>query len=404
MTSVRLARHVAPALMALSCACGTAIAANGTSQDSVGYQINASHTGNINFSGGFSAPLKQLWSVNLGGGISYPVTADGKAFVTVGMNGSTLLEALNLATGAVEWEKLLAGSGSWADPAYDKGAVFVINSSGQLAAFNASTGRLRWSVQVPGEQNNYYLEYGAPAAHNGLVVVQYQGQNGSESIGAYDERTGANLWTVSPQGGVATGIAGVPALDSAGNVFVGNDTDFFDFSTTDGSTTWSEPSSCYPTDAPVLAGVSVYETRNYENNCSNNLIYDAATGSPTGAFAGSYAPVILNKNYVVVVLGGTLYAYSPKNDNVSWTFTGSSNNYFYEKPVVINGYVAALSQDGQLYLLDGSTGQEYWTTSLNNNYNYGGGPDTGLGAGEGTLLVPDNGTLYAFVPQNSRHR
>src|SRR5271166_2677871 len=71
------------------------------SQDAVAYQINPEHSGSINLTNGFSGNLKQLWSVNLNGIVSYPLIANGMAFVTVA-NGSSgdFFYAFNLSTGA----------------------------------------------------------------------------------------------------------------------------------------------------------------------------------------------------------------------------------------------------------------------------------------------------------------
>jgi len=370
-------------------------------QDSVAYQINQGHTGNINFTGGFSDSLTLLWSVNLNGQISYPLTASGTAFVTVGVNGAALLEAMNLSSGAVVWEKLLPGSNSWADAIYDSGNIYVVNGAGNLLAFNASTGNKLWSTQLP--QGTYSSSFGAAGAGGGIIALQYNNDN-SQYVGTYNATTGANIWTRSPGYEAPTGIDGVPLLDKQGIYLSASNESgsapFFDFSPSDGATIWSTTLGCSSTDAPVLSGKNLYVTVNssYDDCDGNDSILKPATGATKGTFSGSAAPVILGKT-VIVSIDGVLYDYSPSNDSVYWTFTG--DGYLDSSPVVINGYVAALSsEESNLYLLDGSTGEQLWTTTLTYNYNCCvEGPDTGLGAGEGVLLVPYDGTLYAFAPE-----
>jgi outer membrane protein assembly factor BamB len=390
---IRHASRSALAAAALGLLCGAGVASSLTKvQDSVTYQVNPAHTGVIDFAGGFAPPLQQVWSVDLGGSVSYPLTGNGMVFVTVGGNSVTFLDALDITTGATVWQKLLPGSTSWADAAYDNGTVFVINGSGALTAFRAKSGKKLWSVQLQGYQY-YGAAFSAPAAGNGEVVVQYENTNYNDSVVAFDEATGAAKWSTSPGSYTNTGVTGLAAWDDNG-LFIGANNSVLQLSPVDGSTIWSNPANCGVSDTNVLAYGKVYASR---TSCGFNSILNEADGTSLGSFAGSSAPVILSKKSLLVSLNGTLYAYSPKNENVYWSFTGDSS--FNVKPLVINGIVVALSSYDGLYLLDGATGAQLWSTSLGYSYNYG-GPDTGLGAGEGVLLVPTGTTLTALSPSH----
>jgi outer membrane protein assembly factor BamB len=385
----------------LLCVCAPAAEAHAPAsqiQDSVAYQITQGHTGNIAFTGGFSGSLTQLWSVNLNGQISYPLTANGTAFVTVGTDGASLLVAISLSSGSIVWEKLLPGSSSWADAVYDSGSIYVANGTGNLLAFDASDGKKLWSTQLPQGSD----DFGAPAAGGGMVALQY-GSDYLQYVATFKAATGANIWTTVSENEALAGIAGVPLLKKDG-IYLGTsnesgNADFFGLSPRNGSTIWNATMGCASADAPVLLHKDLYVTVDSGYGCSgSDTILDLATGAMKGTFSGSATPTVLAKT-VIVSIDGVLYDYSPKNDNVYWSFPGSG--YLNSSPIVINGYVAALSsQYGDLYLLDGSTGEQLWTTTLSYNYNCcGEGPDTGLGAGEGVLLVPYDDTLYAFAPQ-----
>jgi outer membrane protein assembly factor BamB len=403
-TTMMFTRFGAFSIASLLCVCASAAGAHSAtskSQDSVAYQITPGHTGNIAFTAGFSSSLTQLWSINLNGEISYPLTAKHTAFVTVGTSGASLLVAINLSSGRVVWEKLLPGSSPWADAVYDSGNIYVVNGTGNLQAFEASHGKKLWSTQLP--QGSYSTGYGAPAAGNGIVALQYNNDY-SQYVGSYQAATGTNNWTIEPGYEASTDIAGVPLVEKNG-IYLGayNETGsapFFDFSPSDGSTIWTTTLSCSSASAPVSSGQDLYVTAysSYDDCNGGNSILSLSTGATKGAFSGSVSPAILGKT-VIVSIDGVLYDYSPKSDNVYWTFSGEGE--LDSSPIVINGYVAALSsQNENLYLLDGSTGAQLWTTTLPYNYNCCvDGPDTGLGAGEGVLLVPYEGTLYAFAPQ-----
>ena len=363
-------------------------------QDAVSYQENLSHTGRIDFAGGFTAPLKQLWSVDLNAYASYPVTGEGMVFVTAGNNNSSFLYALDITTGAVIWEKLLPGTSTWAESAYDEGKVFVINGSGVLMAFRATSGKKLWSAQLSG-YGYYNSSFGAPAAGNGLVVLQYLNQNYTGTIVAFDEATGSVKWTVSPGGSANVGVSGLAAISKDG-IFLDDSEDALRLSPVDGSTIWSTPANCSGGDVPVLWRSMVYATR---SSCSDNKILNATDGTESGSYAGSTSPVMLSNKSLLVTVGGILYAYSPKNYNVNWSFEG--NGQFNLKPLVVNGVVVALSTNGTLYLIDGRSGTQLWDTTLPYG-GYSGGADAGLAAGEGVLLVPNGTILYAFAPWTNR--
>lgn len=397
------ARQCAGALLLLASTSFGAVSAESfpagatiVNQDSVSYQIDAAHSGTIHFDKGFSAALAQSWSANLGGVVSYPITHKGTAYVTVGMGSSVLLEALSLTTGAVEWEKLLPGSGGWADAAYDNGNIFVVNSTGTFIGFAAVSGKKLWSVQLQGPQY-YETAYSAPVAHEGIVVEQYVNQSGVDTVAGFDETTGAAMWTFAPSYGYAVGqVAGAAAID-ANAIYLSNSAGTYALSPPRGSLLWSEGSSCAASDIPVVRHTSILVSR---QSCNGNTIYDLSSGAANGTFTGAEAPVVAAKG-ILVSLGGTLYDYSPRNYNVYWTFSPGNGSTINTKPIIINDHVAALSNYGNLYILDDSNGQLLWSTTLSGSESccYS-GPDTGLGAGEGMLLVPYVDTLYAFAPKH----
>ena len=122
-----------------------------TKGTAVAYQIDATHSG-AQFDS-VTPPLTQRWSRDLGGQISYPLIAGGRIFVTVtnpNTTGTTLY-ALDETNGASLWGPIdLGGSRHWSNAAYDNGRVFVVNHDGVLRAFDAASGALLWSKQLPG--------------------------------------------------------------------------------------------------------------------------------------------------------------------------------------------------------------------------------------------------------------
>lgn len=368
-------------------------------QDAVAYQIDPAHSGSIALTNGFTGNLKQLWSVNLNGIVSYPLIARGVAFVTVG-NGSSgdFFYAFNLTTGKKIWEKILAGNSGWADAAYDHDSVFVVNGQGTLTAFRALSGAHLWTVQLPSASCCGSGGVGAPVAAGGLVYLQAGNSNSGNALYAIDETTGQTKWKANVVS-LVSGIGGAATL-GGGGIYVGGTSGLSRFVTLSGAPVWQVQSGCAASDAPMYFGGNLYVAEGGNCCCSGggDFILDATTGTQTNSFIGIDAPTQFEKKGIVTNSGGTLYDYSPESDNVYWTFTADQG--LSAKPIAVNGLIVALSSFGNLYVINGATGAQISKTSL-----AGGGsccsvgPDTGLAAGEGTLVVPSGTSLYAFTSQ-----
>src|SRR5437762_110969 len=108
------------------------------------YQINPAHTGNLK-DPSIRPPLQQLWAVDLGGIVSYPVVVGDKLFVTAAhvptMPYGSTLYALDARTGANAWGPVeLGGTYWWSAIAYDRGKIFVLNGDGLMRAYDAQSG------------------------------------------------------------------------------------------------------------------------------------------------------------------------------------------------------------------------------------------------------------------------
>src|SRR6185436_4685270 len=101
----------------------------------VAYQINTAHTGEQPDDTP-RLPLVRRWSHDFAaGGVSYPLVADGRVFVTVGNSGSygSSLFALDLATGNVIWGPVsLGGTYFWSNAAYENGRILTVNFDGKM--------------------------------------------------------------------------------------------------------------------------------------------------------------------------------------------------------------------------------------------------------------------------------
>lgn len=352
----------------------------------VAYQIGVSHDG-YSPDSTIAPPLTRRWSDTFAGGVSYPLIAGGKAFVTVADSGGsygTTLYALSQATGATVWSQPISGTYYWSNAAYDSGQVFVINYGGLLRAFNAATGTLNWSVQLAGGQ---YAFNSPPTAAGGVVYVTGSGYG--STLYAVSETSGAMLWSQE----IGNNDGSSPAL-SGKSVFVADSCGFvYAYGLATGQQQWASNSTCQAGGAtPVFHSAKVYARIG-----SGNKILDAGTGQQLGTFKAIPAPafdgkvgLFLNKGKLTAATGGT----------TDWTFTGDGG--LDTAPIAVAGTVYEGSSSGMLYGLDITTGAVIWSTNVGTaipapEEGSAAQPLTGLGAGQGLLIVPAGDQLTAYA-------
>ena len=213
-------------LAAVLFAAGQGLAAGSQGQYAVATQINVAHSGDIDFTTPLTTPLKQAWSVNLGASVYSPLIADGLAFAAT--QGE--LFALDLATGATLWQQQVQTGFNYI--AYDDDKVFTVTFTGQLQAFRADSGKLKWTLQLPG--GTQFVS--GPTARGGIVYVSGGSQTGGGTLYAVKESTGTILWSQS----VENGYGSSPAYGDGG-VYVAYGYQFYKFAPSTGQVRCRRP-------------------------------------------------------------------------------------------------------------------------------------------------------------------
>lgn len=363
-----------------------------TQGTAVAYQIDAAHTG-AQFDT-VVPPLVQRWSRDLGGQISYPLIVGGRIFVTVANPASygIKLYALDEANGATLWGPVdLGGNYGWSNAAYDSGRVFAVNFDGLLRAFDAASGALIWSKQLP----DAYAFSSPPTASGGVVYVLGAGSlsaSGSGTLYAVDEQDGTVKWSVLLQNG---GDDSSPAVTSTGVFVAAACNHVYDFSPQDGSLIWQHPGPCTGGggSTPVLFGGRLH----VGDSLTEKLMFDAPTGAVLGTFPPGPPPAFSGSTGFFLT-GSILRARDAYSGATRWSFTGDGT--LISAPIVVNGYVYIGSSSGKVYALDGSTGANVWTGNLGAAVQTTESPvtrpHTGLGAGDGLVVVPASNLLVAY--------
>src|SRR5712692_5036775 len=282
-----------------------------TKGTAVAYQIDATHSG-AQFDT-VTPPLTQRWSRDLGGQISYPLIVGGRIFVTVAYydpSYAAKLYALDEANGATLWGPVdLSGTYPWSNAAYDAGRVFAVNNNGVLSAFDAASGALLWSKQLPGQ----YSFNSPPTASGGVVYVV--GAGTGTTVYAVDEQDGTVNWTEL----LFSGSDSSPAVTSTGVFVAFACNNVYDFSPQDGSLIWFHSGPCTGGggSTTVLFGGRLY----VGDSLTSKLSFDAPTGAVLGTFAAGPPPAFSGSTGFFLT-GSILKARDAYSGAVRWSFTG----------------------------------------------------------------------------------
>ena len=337
-------------------------------------------------------PLTLKWSRDLSTNgvqsISYPLIAQGLVVVTTTTNQGNKVMALNEHTGATVWSATVSGTYGFLNAAYDSGKVFVVNFDGLMKAFDAASGTLLWSVDLPDQ----YAFTSPPTAANGIVFTGGAGSGGT--LYAVDETNGAVLWTM----GVANGDHSSPAV-ILGSVFVSYACpQAYAFNAVTGQELWYRSSCCSGGGGktPVVHAAQVYVRDSYCTPQTNGLVLNANTGTLIRGFNSDRPPAFFG-NVALFLQNGTLRGVNAQNGQVLWSFAGDGS--LTSAPLVVNQTIYIGSSSGTLYGLN-SSGQQIWSTQVGAAIP---APDeqnalltTGLGAGDGLLVVPTERVLAAY--------
>ncbi len=330
------------------------------------------------FPGGPKPPFRTLWSYRGGSLLEFPPTlAYGR--LTISTNRGRLV-SLDAATGKARWT-FESGRCVAASPAVANRVVYAsfmnrppCNASGsaldgQVVAFDALTGKVRWRATVGVNESSPLVAgglvtvgdwngdvtaldartgvqrwrfhtggkvKGAPALADGrLVIGSYDG-----SVVALNPQTGALLWKASAQERIGSrGTFYATAALAFGRVYVGaTDGKVYSFGAESGKLRWSQSTGGY-----VYASAAIWRQSVLGGSYSGSFFsLDAATGAVNWRFraAGpiSGSAVVISDVVYVATLARTTYALDAATGKLLWTFPDGQ-------------YGAAITDGTHLYLV-----------------------------------------------------
>jgi len=127
-----------------------------------------------------------------------------------------------------------------------------------------------------------------------------------------------------------------------------------------------------------------------------NLVLDAATGAELGSFSAGPPPAFAGSTGYFLV-GDVLQARDVSSGALKWA--SAVDGGLRSAPIIDNDYVYIGASTGQVFALKASTGEKVWSGSLGasvlSTESPVSRPHTGLGAGDGLLVVPASNLLVA---------
>jgi len=327
---------------------------------------------------GFTAPeqwpteLTQKWSVAAGAGDATPALVGERLYVFTRQDDSEVTLCLDAKTGNEVWRNSYAAQavtgaagrhpGPRSSPVVADGKVVTLGVGGVLSCLDAATGTVVWrNEEYSGSVPRFFTGM-SPIIVDGMTVAHLGGPD-KGAVVAFDLATGEQKWTWS---GDAPAYASPVTMTVQGTkqIVVQTATELAGIGVDDGALLWRVPAvperRTYNSATPIVLGRTV--------------IY---TGQGTGTRA------------VEVRKEGDGFA-------VKELWTNADLGTGFSTPVVKDGLLFGLSNQGNLFCLNAQTGKTLWTDPTARRQNFG----ALLDAGSVIFALPNDSVLIAFKPSD----
>ena len=254
-------------------------------------------------------------------------------------------------------------------PVVGNGMLFVVDTAGEVHAFDAATGARRWSHEIEVERDFRDSAFGGGASFfDGKVYAT----NGAGDVVALDAATGTEVWRQRPAGA----LRGAPTIAFNTVYVMTQDNQIHALSTADGSLVWQETaatgqSGVFGVAAPaagqgtVIAGYSQGEVVAYRYENGRNLWSDALARTSISTQVGTLTdvdadPIIDDGRVYALGQGGRMVAYELVTGQRIWDLPLAG----ISTPAIAGEWIFTLTDDSRLLAIARSTGQVRWVTQL----------------------------------------
>ena len=273
------------------------------------------------------------------------------------------------------WTVSVAGSSSSrrlaASPVIGGGQMFVMDTSGVVHAYDAATGRERWTRNFKIEGDSAPAIYGGGASYaDGRLYIT----TGIGEVAALEAADGKQVWKVKPAGP----LRGSPTIAYNAAFVMTQDNQIVALNAADGAVQWTKAaasgqSGVFGVAAPaagngtVVAGYSTGELIAYRYENGRELWSDAlartSLSTSVGVLTDVDADPIIDRGRVYALgQGGRMAAYELVTGQRIWEL----NLAGISTPAVAGDWIFTLTDDARLLCIARSTGKVRWLTQLAN--------------------------------------
>ncbi len=377
------------------------------------------------------------------GGRSTPVILGDRLFVQNGVGvGATRQErllALDAGTGEVLWEQRRNIYHSdapprrvgWASPGADAetGTVFFFTVGGQLTAFDAEDGSVRWERSLPEELGLVSTHGGrtaSPLVFRNLVILSSltsswgQHARGSHRFFAFDKRTGEIVWFSAPGGRPYDTTYSPGSIREIGGrellLVGGGDGAFHALEPATGASVWNFPMSKRGVNSGAVVFGDLAVVSHGEENLDSSVMgllagLDATASGEIAADAARWqVPGFLGGFSSGVADGDLLYqldnsanlaAFSATDGERLWT--ENLGTIQRASPVLADGKLYVGTVNGRFYILrPGRDGVEVLDDDLLGDPEAPEEIVASAAVSDGVVYVVSNGGLYAIGERDRR--
>jgi outer membrane protein assembly factor BamB len=344
---------------------------------------------------GPQAALTKAWVFDKGKGWATPIVVGDSVLVFHRLGSDEVLDCLDARSGSPKWrysydspyrDRFGTSDGVRSSPVVDGERVFLFGVTGQLHCVGLASGSKHWVRDLKkdyGMRDNFFGHGSSPLVVGEKVIVPLGGE-GQKCVGAFDVKSGSELWIAKHEWGA--GYASLVPVSIQTNAGLRNFVLLF----TGGET------------RPPTGGL---------------ICVDAASGEVLGVIShrariaesvNAASPVLVGERRVLVTEGygaGSLLVEIRDDGSLVEVWRTTKLGSQFGTPVSRGGLIFGF--DGQnprlaeLVCLDAQTGGEHWRDDLGGKFGRGSFVDLGS---EGLLAIGESGGLIFFKDEGGKFK
>jgi len=330
---------------------------------------------------GFQVPkawpsgLKQVWKANVGFGDASPILTGNRIFLATRQDANEAILCLDAATGKEIWKSTYPAPavtgpasshpGPRGTPAFADGKVVTFGVSGILSCLDASTGKVLWRKENPGNAVPQFFTGMSPLLIDGLCIA-HLGTKDKGEIVAFDLATGAEKWKWEGDGPSYASPSAM-VVEGRKHVVVQTEKNLMALNLSDGKLLWQVATPVqqrfYNSTSPYINGQTIYYT-----------------GQGTGTKA------------IQVSMEGEKFTTKELWSNAE---IGAKWN----TPVLNEGFLYGFTDQRRIYCINATTGTTAWyDNTVNSDF------ATIVDCGSVLIGLPSTGNLLVFSPDPKEYR